>query len=144
MNVVICDIDGTLADLEHRRKFLQKPKNYAAFKAGVPHDLLIEPVSNVLHALHKAGYAIILCSGRGEEQRFDTEAWLGKHKVPWYKLYMRKERDYRSDDIIKEELLDQILLDGFNPMIVFDDRNRVVDMWRRRGYICAQVAPGDF
>jgi hypothetical protein len=26
----------------------------------------------------------------------------------------------------------------------FDDRQRVVDMWRRNGITCFQVAPGDF
>ncbi|WP_457852111.1 phosphatase domain-containing protein [Mycolicibacterium conceptionense] len=27
---------------------------------------------------------------------------------------------------------------------IFDDRNRVVDMWRRLGLACFQVAEGDF
>ena len=29
-------------------------------------------------------------------------------------------------------------------VMVFDDRDRVVNMWRRNGVVCAQVAPGDF
>jgi phosphoglycolate phosphatase-like HAD superfamily hydrolase len=139
----IFDIDGTLANLEHRRGYLQKPKNYNAFKAEAKNDTLIEPVARVLNSLFNDNY-IVLCSGRGEEQRSDTEAWLFKHDIYYHNLYMRKEKDYRADDIIKEEVLEQILADGYEPWIVFDDRQRVVDMWRRRGYICAQVAPGDF
>jgi hypothetical protein len=57
---------------------------------------------------------------------------------------MRKKGDYRDDAVVKIELLQQIRADGFNPLIAFDDRNRVVDAWRANGIICAQVAPGDF
>jgi hypothetical protein len=57
---------------------------------------------------------------------------------------MRPKGDYRDDGVIKFELLQKIREDGFNPTIAFDDRNRVVDMWRTNGIICAQVAPGDF
>ena len=60
------------------------------------------------------------------------------------RLYMRAEQDYRADDIVKSEILDQIIADGFQPDMVFDDRNRVCDMWRERGIRCLQVAPGDF
>lgn len=39
-------------------------------------------------------------------------------------------------------------LDGTLPReriaMVFDDRDKVVAMWRRQGLTCLQVAPGDF
>jgi hypothetical protein len=46
--------------------------------------------------------------------------------------------------VIKGEILDQMLVDGYTPTIAVDDRNQVVDMWRARGLRCLQVAPGDF
>jgi hypothetical protein len=49
-------------------------------------------------------------------------------------LYMRKAGDYRSDDIVKEEILDTQFKDKINNILcVFDDRPRVIRMWRRRG-----------
>lgn len=33
---------------------------------------------------------------------------------------------------------------GLDPKLVFDDRTRVVDMWRQEGLRAVQVAPGDF
>jgi hypothetical protein len=57
---------------------------------------------------------------------------------------MRAEKDYRADDIIKGELLDRIISDGWRPWLVVDDRDRVVKMWRDRGLLCLQCAPGDF
>jgi len=48
-------------------------------------------------------------------------------------LYMREPKDYRDDTIIKKELLDLIISQGYTPTIVFDDRTRVVNMWRENG-----------
>jgi len=145
MKTAIFDIDGTIADLTHRRQYIAtKPKNYAAFHKGVTNDLPIWPVINVLLAMKAAGYKIVLCSGRDGDFRQRTVDWLARFGVPYDALYMRAGKDYRADDIIKEELLDQILADGYKPEIVFDDRDRVVAMWRRRGLKCAQVEPGDF
>ena len=60
------------------------------------------------------------------------------------KLYMRKEGDFRPDAKIKEELIAQMKADGYEPILAFEDRQRVVDMWRRHGVQCCQVAPGDY
>jgi hypothetical protein len=142
---IIFDIDGTLADCEHRRHWIKtKPKNYEAFHAGIPFDPVIEPVAHVMRTLTAAGNTIICCSGRMEKNRNDTEQWLLKQKLHPHALYMRPTDDMRPDDVIKEELLARIRADGFNPVMAFDDRQRVVDMWRRNGIICAQVAEGDF
>ena len=46
--------------------------------------------------------------------------------------------------MIKSDLYDQIIEDGFRPAIVFDDRESVVKMWRGRGLRCLQVAEGNF
>ena len=140
----IFDIDGTIADLTHRRKWIEtKPKNWKAFEAGMADDKPINHVIQVLVSVEMYSH-IVLCSGRGEQNRETTEKWLATHGIPYDALYMRAEKDYRADDIVKEELLDRILADGWNPLMVFDDRQRVVDMWRRRGIPCAQVAEGDF
>lgn len=141
----ICDIDGTVADLTHRRHWiLDKPKNWKAFEAGIPDDEPIDWVINTVLFLQKQGLSMIMCSGRGEQNRKATEDWLEKHGLHPVKLYMRKEGDYRKDSIVKSELYDQIVEDGWNPKLVFDDRDQVVDMWRERGLECCQVAEGDF
>ena len=46
---------------------------------------------------------------------------------------MRKEGDYRSDTIVKEEMYNQMLVDGYKPTMVFDDRPSVLRMWRELG-----------
>ncbi len=88
--------------------------------------------------------SIVLCTGRQEQHRAVTEEWLARHHVPFAYLYMRPTEDYRDDTEIKAELLTKILKDGWRPIMAFDDRNKVVAMWRRLGVPCAQVAEGDF
>lgn len=144
-DTVLCDIDGTIADLNHRRVYLSsKPKNYMAFKSKIMEDTPIQHIINTLKQFKSQGYKIVLCSGRGDDQRTQTEQWLEIHKVPWDAMFMRAEKDYRVDDIIKEELFDRILAAGYKPLLVLDDRDRVVSMWRRRGLLCVQVASGNF
>ncbi len=73
-----------------------------------------------------------------------TERWLREQCLPDKPLYMRKAGDYRDDNILKIELLQQVLADGYEPIMCFDDRNRVVKAFRDAGIPCAQVAEGDF
>jgi len=59
-------------------------------------------------------------------------------------LRMRQPHDYRPDHELKREWLKQARAQGEWPNLVFEDRDRVVEMWRKEGIICCQVAPGDF
>lgn len=134
--LVVFDIDGTLANIEHRLDYVRsKPKNWRAFDAGIPNDKVNEPVATVMVNMADAGHDIVLASGRNERSRKATVDWLYDNELDCYqKLYMRKADDFRSDDVVKQEILDQIITDyGRKPDMVFDDRKRVVDMWRRNG-----------
>ncbi|MCK5639714.1 MAG: hypothetical protein KAJ19_02915 [Gammaproteobacteria bacterium] len=142
---VIVDIDGTIANNNHRRHFVEsEKKDWKAFNAFMHDDVPHNHVVAVLHSLMGKNMAGILATGRGEEHRELTEEWLEKWNIGYDKLYMRPAKDYRSDVIIKGELLEQIKGDGFVPYLCLDDRNSVVEMWREAGVPCFQVAEGDF
>jgi len=89
---------------------------------------------------------IVFVSGRSDECRASTVAWLLRYipSVRPANLYMRRAGDHRPDDIVKREILDQMRADGWRPVMAFDDRTRVVKMWREAGIPCAQVAEGNF
>lgn len=58
---------------------------------------------------------------------------------------MRRAGYWIKDDALKMEWYANMLhCDKERLVAVFDDRNRVVDMWRRLGVPCFQVAPGNF
>jgi len=141
-NTIICDLDGTLADCTHRRHYVEsKPKDWDAFYAGVGDD----PVNKVVQkTLYTMDYEVVFCTGRPERCRADTVAWLERHMAfLTYTLLMRKDGDYRADYIVKQEILDN-RIDKDKVLFVLDDRQQVVDMWRRNGLVCFQVAKGDF
>jgi hypothetical protein len=107
-------------------------------------DAPIEQICSIACTMHQEGHDVILCTGRSEDTREMTTAWLLDDAcVTFDKLYMRAEKDYRSDDIVKKELLDQIVVDfGQKPDIWFDDRPRVVKMLRENGVFVADVYQG--
>jgi len=145
--IVVCDIDGTLANTEHRKHWVgSKPKNWAAWNAAMHLDTVHEDIKWLLNILDNRtlNTRIILCSGRGEETRAVTEQWLADNDIYYHALYMRSEKDNRKDSIVKVELLQQIRKDYGEPFLWFDDRQQVVDAIRACGVRVLQVAPGDF
>lgn len=146
--MLICfDLDGSLANIEHRLDYVRsKPKNWRAFEAGIPNDQVNEPVAQVFHALRFFGNEMIFASGRSESSREATMDWLRVNDLWDYrcKLYMRKAGDYRSDDIVKDEIIDEIVADyGKLPDMWFDDRPRVVRAVRKRGIFVFDVYQGE-
>jgi len=143
--IVIFDIDGTLANIAHRRHFVRtKPRNWPAFNKAMVHDTPHDDIIWLYKMLQETGCTMLIASGRGEEDRTKTEVWLMEQGITYKKLYMRPAKDSRADNIIKGEILEQIRAEHGEPHMVFDDRNQVVDMWRANGVRCLQVAPGDF
>jgi len=145
--LVVFDIDGTLADNHHRvHQVKSKPKNWPAYDAAIPDDTAIWPMAETFRALRLAGYDIIFVTGRSERSRKATVKWLDENDLhnSLSKIYMRPDGDYRSDDIVKCEILDQIIKEyGFKPDIWFDDRPRVVRAIRARGVFVVDVYQGE-
>ena len=137
---IVFDMDGTLADLTHRRHFVEKkPKDWGAFFAACSEDTPHLHALAVLEAL-KRDHDVEVWSGRPERCRADTEEWFLRWMLWVPPLRMRADGDFRADDIVKEEFLAKY---GW-PDLIFDDRDRVVAMWRRNGIPCFQVAEGAF
>ena len=147
MALICFDIDGTLANIEHRLDYVRcKPKNWAAFDAGIPNDKVNQSVAMMFWALQEQEmHNIVLASGRNERSRQATEHWLTRNALGGYeKLYMRKADDFRADDIVKDEIIDEIVADyGKLPDMWFDDRPRVVRAVRKRGIFVFDVYQGE-
>lgn len=134
---IIIDVDGTVA-LMHSR---------GPFEWGrVSEDRPNWPVITVVNAVIEQGHVPLFCSGRDEVCRDATSRWLMTYLKTGYPahLAMRPKDDYRPDDQIKLEIFDRDIRHHYHVVAAFDDRNRVVDLWRKLGITCLQVAPGDF
>jgi phosphoglycolate phosphatase-like HAD superfamily hydrolase len=136
------DIDGTLSDPSHRLHHIQKkPKDWRAFFAACDGDA---PIPHMIDLAQMLPAPVVCLSGRSDECRQLTVEWLTKHGVLIHGLFMRKAGDYRDDSVVKVELLAEAREAGFEPIMIFEDRKRVVDVWRKLGIPCAQIADGDF
>ena len=116
--IVICDLDGTLALIDERRKISTKENGKLDWDiffdpSNIDLDKPNESVIEVVRTLHSAGHRVVIFSGRSKGTKEVTRDWLTQNHV---------------DDIV----------------CVFDDRQKVVDMWRELGLTCMQVDKGDF
>lgn len=154
MKCIIVDIDGTLANIDHRKHLLPtlrengdyepSGRSWDAFHAAAGDDAPYAEIIALSNAMHAADHGVVLCTGRGEETREQTTAWLNRHGVLFDRLVMRPFKDHRKDDVLKSEMLDMLLAEGLRPRLVIEDRSRVVAMWRARGLRCLQVCEGDY
>lgn len=140
--LIVFDLDGTLADVEHRRHLVSGGKRrWDQFFEACVDDPPVTGVILAFRAHQLAGARVEVWSGRSDAVRPQTEDWLARHDLHPDRLLMRPARDTTPDDELKESWLDQA---DPAPTVVYDDRDKVVAMWRRRGVACFQVAPGAF
>lgn len=147
---IIFDLDGTICNVTHRRKFVaSKPKNWDAWNKGIALDTPNEAVKFMFESIvNKDNVEVLFVSGRSEDYREVTEAWLLYNEFYCCesdihsKLYMRESGDCRDDSIVKGEIADKIIAEDHDILCVFDDRKRVVDMWIDRGIFVFDVGQG--
>ena len=146
MKTILFDIDGTLADLNGREKFLkQENPDWKNFNAKIEEDVPNTPVVELYRTLYESGkFEIILVSGRQERFRKVTETWLAWHEIPFDTLLMRPDADQRPDSAVKQDILNTLKAQGKEILFCVDDRQSVVDMWRANGITCLQCQKGNY
>ena len=141
--IVIFDIDGTLADVSERLHHInKKPKDWDSFFKGIPQDKAIRSMVRLCNIIYESGIKIILCSGRSDQYRTETIDWMAQQGVNYHELLLRRNNDRRSDVIVKREMLAG--MERSKILFVVEDRSWVVEMWRSEGLVCLQCASGEF
>ena len=123
-SIVIYDIDGTLALMGSRN-----PYDETTVEKDLTNLAVIDSIKNS---------NIIICSGRSETCRMQTERWLRANNIDYLHLLMRKEKDQRADWIVKEEMWRRIAQDYYISHM-YDDRLQVVIRARQLGLNVFQV-----
>lgn len=149
----IFDIDGTVTLTEHRNHILASDDSdkWDKFYAACVGDQPNTPVVSMLNALYEVGADIWFFTGRSANVREETIQWFLKHTcIPEEilrspALTMRDDKDHTEDYKLKQMWYENMLdVDKARLICVFEDRKRVVDMWRARGVAVMHVAPGEF
>ena len=140
-NILICDIDGTLANIDHRIPLVRCPKpDYDTFYERVGQDTVNAWCFNLIHATAQAGFRIVLVSGRPARCLPKTEKWLFENSVHYDELHLvRKDHDYTPDHELKRAWL-RSYPDRDKILFWIDDRSRVVDAIRDEGITVLQCS----
>ena len=136
LDALIVDIDGTLAYTDWKRDIYDFDK----VCNDRPNPYLIELVNWMSKMCN-----IIIVTGRWEDSREVTEKWLLNSGVFYDKMYMRPAWDERCDVDVKSEIYESFIAPEYNVIGVFEDRQRVVDLWRNKYKLMTyQCWYGDF
>ena len=143
---IVFDLDGTLADCTHRLHWIdRKEKNWGKFFSACNMDKPIQATIRLLFELERQGNIIEIWSGRSAVVLEATQTWLGNNLINQNLLkHMRPEHERCDDHLLKKRWLDDARATGGDVEIAFEDRARVVQMWRENSVTCYQVADGDF
>ena len=152
MKNIIFDLDGTLALIDDRRALSTKDNGKIDWDIffdpnNINLDKPNQPVIKVAQMFKDNGFRIVIFSGRLKTTKDVTKKWLEKFNVPFDVLKMRpdnKQFKFMSDDDLKQGWLDSLFTNKEDVFAVFDDRKKVVDMWRSNRLNVFQVAEGDF
>lgn len=128
------DLDGTVYHMNGKR-------------GPYDHNVDVDDPDPVIQAVVNSlstSYLPIAMSGRKNATRKNTLRAMNRDGLHAHQLFMRADDDNRPDNIIKYELFDKYVRDFYDVQFVLDDRQQVVDMWRRLGLKCLQVQEGDF
>lgn len=146
---VICDLDGTIAHIEND-EFGKPNRTYFQYDERIMKDRFDDMVfSMVLAAAACETADIVFLTGRTADCIEHTEKWLNKHldefgldiNYQHIKLYTRALNDYRKDYIVKNEMLENLVLSEYDEVVCsFDDRPQCVDLWNSLGIKTIAVA----
>ena len=140
---VIVDLDGTLANIDHRVHLVRREKpDWDAFYAACDKDTPNEWCVELIRAFIRVGAPVVIVSARRQEEEKKTREWLSRMFeiiLPGPKLrLLRGPGNHEPDTVLKKRWLDSFGRE--NILFVVDDRQKVVDMWRAEGLTCLQCA----
>lgn len=125
---VIFDIDGTIFNVKNRLHFITcDKKDFNSFYESTYLDTLNINIVKKLKLYKLLGMDIHLYTCVPNKYRRRTIDRLKKYNLPFNRLYMRKNNDFRKDYIVKSEWLD---LNNFKYLVAYDDKKHNIDMFK--------------
>ena len=133
-DAMIYDLDGCLCDTSSIEHLVAgDDRDFDAFHAASADCPPRDEVAAAVRADHDAGRAVVVVSSREFVWRDLTLTWLAEHDLPVDGLYLRVVGDRRPDTVVKGEIWDHLVEDGFRVVGAWGDRAEVLDVWRERG-----------
>jgi hypothetical protein len=142
---VVFDLDGVLANGEHRQHLLQPKgggrKDWKRFFERAGDDAIIDEVAR-LTLLIDRDVTRVLLTARPTTIQDITVAWLGRFRLAWDLLVMRPAGEYSPSPVAKRAAVEELRDYGFDLLLAFDDDRRNVDMFHDEGIPCIYLHSG--
>jgi hypothetical protein len=147
--IILCDIDGVLADVRHLLPFISKhlPKekrNYNEYYRRIGEAKPTAYIEYIAEMLFLKPLKFYYTTGRSEQCRNVTTHWLNENRLllnaSYSELLMRKDGDERPAHEVKLEMLN--IIRAKHPEAYFlaiDDDSQVIKMYRREGVACFHI-----
>jgi hypothetical protein len=119
--VAVVDIDGVVADVRHRVRYLElRPRDWDAFFGAAADD---PPLAAGLARVAELarGHEIVWLTGRPEWLRDTTLAWFRDNGLPAGRLIMRRAHDRRPAKVVKRAELRRLAADRTVQVVIDDD-----------------------
>ena len=105
-NIILCDIDGTVANNDHRQDLLKNYKDWDKFFSELVNDVPIYEIISLVNQEYENGLEVIFITGRPERYRKITHDWLSQYFKFELNIMMRSDSDKRNKLLIKSEMLE--------------------------------------
>ena len=134
---IIVDIDGVLANAEHRKRFDESGnldwEHFLDPELTRQDTLMRSDIPEILKRIKEDGEEIILMSGRVPKQKNATIEWLEEHDIPYDRLIMREEwNQFVKDSTFKKNETEKLLRDH-DILLAIDDMKHNRDAFEELG-----------
>ena len=139
---IIIDMDGTICENVTGRPWYGK-----GAAEGMLTDAPYIDIINMLRAyLEEYEIQLLILTGRNDtpEIRQATLEWLGRNWFHPDKLFMRKPKDYSKTVVYKEKTYIEQIEPYYDVIMVFEDNNACVQMFRNKGLIVLQPQNSEY
>jgi len=119
-NGVICDIDYTLS--------IPTDRDTYDFMNSLK-DKINPFIYNIISSIDTSTTSLLIVTGREEKFKAITKEFLIKNNITYHTLFMRKNDDNRSNEIIKKEIFINLIKPKWNILYTLDDNIETVKMY---------------
>lgn len=134
MRAILVDMDGTLCDVQGIRHYVECDRpDFRSFHEASRFCPTRPEVEAEVRRAAAEGLAVVIVTARDERFERATRDFLLRHRIPYHALHMRPWGDRRRDAVVKAEILERIVREGFEPVRAIEDRLDIAQVWSAHG-----------
>lgn len=142
---VIIDIDDTLCLAGKRFELAKKPDGKTDWDIAHDPELVKKdkpnlPMIDLAKRYKKAGFKVVILTGRPDSIKKITKEWLKKYQIEYDELYMRSKKDhFLKANIFKKKIYQEFIKESV--LCAFDDDEEIIQMWNSLSIPAFKVYP---